>query len=305
MNKSDRSGRLLTNRGGARLEKGRRDAGAPGFRVREPSRTNQEPFPRTGLSGTLGTLTADVSQPNPVAGASHQRFTQTRWSLIAHAGDASHPDAAQALERLCRTYWPPVYGYLRRQGHAPADAQDLTQEFFGTLLRREAFSQADATRGRFRTFLLSALRHFLIDAHARSQAAKRGGGTAVVTLDTEEAERLYLETPAPDLSPELLYDRRWALSLLDAAVLRLREEHVAAGKLPFFDRLRGFLILQPEAGDYASAALDLGLKPGTVAVAVHRLRQRCRELLREELAETVADPNEAQEEFASLFGTAA
>ena len=233
---------------------------------------------------------------------SDQRFTETRWSLVLRAGQAESAEGSAALERLCRTYWPPIYGFLRRQGHRPADAQDFTQEFFAGLLRRNAFAVASEERGRFRTFLLCSLQNFLRDHWSKSAAAKRGGGTALLALDSAEAERRYLETPATELGPEQLFDRRWAMTLLETAVARLRAEHAEVGKLALYERLQPFLTAQPGAGDYDSAAAALGMKPGTVAVAVHRLRQRCRELLRDELAQTVADPADAEAEFRSLFG---
>ena len=241
------------------------------------------------------------ARPN-VGHPTDQRFTETRWSLVFRAGQSDSADGSAALEHLCRTYWPPIYGFLRRQGHGPADAQDLTQEFFAGLLRRNAFAVASEERGRFRTFLLCSLQNFLRDHWSKSAAAKRGGGAALLALDSEEAERRYLETPAKDLGPEQIFDRRWAMTLLEAAIGRLRAEHVAVGKLALYERLQQFLTAQPGTGEYESAAADLGMKPGTVAVAVHRLRQRCRELLREELAQTVANPSDAEAEFRSLFG---
>jgi RNA polymerase sigma factor (sigma-70 family) len=245
---------------------------------------------------------ADGKADGPHGGLSDQRFTQTRWSLVLSAGGPDATEADAALERLCRTYWSPIYAFLRRKGYPSAEAQDLTQEFFAALLRRNAFAVASEKRGRFRTFLLVSLQNFLRDAHDKASALKRGGGTAIVALDSEDAERIYLEAPSPELGPEELYDRRWALTLVQAGFERLREEHARAGKLGMYEQLRGFLTVQPDAGDYDSAAATLGMKPGTVAVAVHRMRQRCRELLREELSQTVASPGDVDGEFLNLFG---
>jgi RNA polymerase sigma-70 factor (ECF subfamily) len=222
--------------------------------------------------------------------------------MVRRAGGAESEESQAALGRLCGLYWPPIYGFLRRKGHSPADSQDLTQEFFAVLLRRNSIASANADRGRFRTFLLVSLQNFLRDDHDRSTAAKRGGGTAVVALDSEAAERRYLEAPSPELGPEQLFDRRWAMTLLENAVTRLTDEHTAAGKSALLSRLRPFLTAQPDAGDYEAAAADLGMKANTVAVTVRRLRQRCRELLQDELRATVDGPQEAEAEFRSLFG---
>lgn len=233
---------------------------------------------------------------------SDDRFTRTQWSLVLRAGADEGAAGQQALERLCRIYWPPIYGFLRRKSFSPADAQDLTQDFFAALLRRGSFACADAARGRFRTFLLSSLQNFLRDVHDRNTAEKRGGGTALLPLDSEEAERRYLEAPAPGLTPEQVFDRRWAATLFENSLARLAAEHAAAGKDALFAALQPFLTTQPEAGDYEAAAAQLGMKQNTIAATVRRLRLRCRELLLEELHQTVGDEKEAAEEFRCLFG---
>ena len=155
---------------------------------------------------------------------SNQQFTLTQWSLVLQAGNTESEAGRSALERLCRSYWPPIYGFLRRKGRSPEDAQDLTQEFFATLLRRGALAMAQESRGRFRTFLLSSLQNFLRDEHDKATAAKRGGGVAVVPLDSAEAERRYLEAPLGELSPEQWFDRRWAITMLQNAVHSLEAE---------------------------------------------------------------------------------
>jgi RNA polymerase sigma-70 factor (ECF subfamily) len=234
---------------------------------------------------------------------SQRQFAQTQWSLVLHAATERPDDAGtgEALERLCRIYWPPIYAFLRRAGRAPAEAEDLTQEFFASLLRRRVLAVADARRGRFRTFLLAALQNFLRDQHDRATALKRGGGGTVLALDSAEAERQYLEVPAGDVGPEACFDRRWAMQLVARSLVRLEAEHVEAGKAALFAVLQPFVLTQPTAGDYAQLAQRLGLREGTVAVTVHRLRVRCRELLRDELAETVDDPAAAEAEFRALF----
>src|SRR6266404_3200449 len=157
-------------------------------------------------------------------------FTATHWSVVLMAGQASSPQAAEALERLCRTYWYPLYAYVRRQGHAPHDAQDLTQEFFARLLARNYLATVGREKGRFRSFLLAALNHFMADERDRAKAAKRGGGKALISLDEEDAETRYQADMASPLSPDKIFEKRWATTLLEQAFTRLRDESVAGGK---------------------------------------------------------------------------
>jgi DNA-directed RNA polymerase specialized sigma24 family protein len=217
------------------------------------------------------------------------------------AGHPSSPDSTAALESLCRTYWYPVYAFVRRRGFTPHDAQDLTQEFFSRLLRRNTFADADSGKGRFRSFLLGALKHFLADEWDKARAEKRGGRCETFSLDALEPEARYALEPATDLSPEGIFDRRWAATLLEQALGRLREEFTTAGKARQFDLLKPFLPSDAGPGGYDSITVQLETSANTIAVAVHRLRQRYRELVRAEIAHTVAGPDGIEEELRGLF----
>jgi len=217
------------------------------------------------------------------------------------AGDANSPRATAALEKLCQTYWLPLYSYIRRQGYGPHDAQDLAQGFFARLLRMNSLSSVGPAKGKFRTFLLAALNHFLSDARDHARAEKRGGGKRLISLDETRAEDRYVEVPAPDLTPEKLYDRHWALTVMEQALGRLRKEYITAGNTALFERLSGFLSREAGNGEYDGAAQKLGMSPGALAVAVHRLRQRYRECVRLELAQTVTSPEDLELEMKDLF----
>lgn len=227
-------------------------------------------------------------------------FATTHWSVVLQAGENHSPQGRAALERLCRTYWLPLYAFLRRQGQSEEDAQDLTQEFFAALLARGDFQTVDARKGKFRTFLLAALTHFLANQRDRARAAKRGGGQPVLSLDTITAEQWQGLEPATTLAPDQLFDQRWAITLLGEALTRLREEMVAAGKARQFDELKSFLTQEPAAGEYAAVAERLGSNAKSLAVTVHRLRLRYRELVRAEVAKTVSSPLEIEEEIRHL-----
>jgi RNA polymerase sigma-70 factor (ECF subfamily) len=220
---------------------------------------------------------------------------------VLAAGQTATADSREALELLCRSYWYPLYAYVRRRGYPPADAQDLTQGFFCLLLEMDSLSRVQRSKGKFRSFLLASMNHFLANEWDRQQTLKRGGGLKWVSLDDETAENRYRLEPATNLTPEKIYERRWVLTLLDQALRRLREENTAAGKDLHFDSLKH--LLSDEAGDgaYAELAGQLDMTPGAVAVAVHRLRQRYRELVREEIARTVASPADLEEELNHLF----
>jgi len=232
-------------------------------------------------------------------------FTATHWSVVLTAGQSDSPQAAQALEKLCRAYWYPLYAYVRRQGHSPHDAQDLTQEFFARLLAKNYLATVGREKGKFRSFLLAALNHFMADERDRTRAAKRGGGKAVISLDEEDAETRYQADIVSQLSPDKIFEKRWATTLLEQAFSRLREESVAAGKSERFDRLKTFLEDGTGPGDYDEAGAELGMAANTVAAAVHRLRQRYRELVRAEIANTVASPDEIKEEMQNLVAALA
>jgi RNA polymerase sigma-70 factor (ECF subfamily) len=227
-------------------------------------------------------------------------FATTRWSLVLAARDRAEPGAADALASLCALYWYPLYAYVRRRGHGAEESHDLTQEFFARLLEKDFLASVDRGKGKFRAFLLASCNHFLANERDRVRAKKRGGGRPVLSLDAADAEGRYRAEPADDLTPERLFERRWALTLLQEVMGRLRDEFEAKGKGRLFERLRGFLVGEKGAG-YRRAADELGLSEGAVKVAVHRLRQRYRELLHEEIGRTVAAPEEIDEEIRALF----
>jgi len=230
-----------------------------------------------------------------------REFTATHWSVVLAAGQGDSPQAAAALEQLCRSYWYPLYAYVRRRGHGPEEAQDLTQEFFARLLERKDLAKADPARGRFRSFLLGTLNHFLHDEWRKAQAAKRGGGHPLLSLDDTEGEERYGREPASEVTPESLYERRWALTLFDRALARLREEWSAAGKGKQFEAFRQFLANEAGEGEYGATAVELEMTPQAVAVAVHRLRQRYGDLVREEIAHTVSNADELEAELRHLL----
>ncbi len=228
-------------------------------------------------------------------------FVTTHWSVVLTAGRSDTTRAHAALEKLCQVYWYPLYAYVRRRGHSPEDSQDLTQEFFARLLARNWVGSADREKGRFRTFLLTAMNHFLADEWDRLRAQKRGGGQRVLPLEVQSAEtRFQLEPPDP-LTPEIIYERRWAQTLLEIVFEQLRRAYAAEGKAALFAELKGSLVQARAAVPYTDLAARLHLSEGALRVAVYRLRQRYRELLRSEIAHTVAGPGEVEEELRYLF----
>lgn len=229
------------------------------------------------------------------------QFNTTHWSVVLLAGESEAPHADAALDKLCRTYWYPLYAYVRRGGHNQEDAQDLTQEFFARLLEKKYLKLAAQERGRFRSFLLKSLQHFLVNDWVRGHAQKRGGGRRILSLDDEAAERTYQQEPAVQLAPESLYDKRWAITLLERGMERLGENYAAAGKRALFDQLKGLLLSEASGASYRRLASQLGLSEGAVKVAVHRLRHRFREVVREEISQTVATPAEVDEELRCLM----
>jgi len=229
-------------------------------------------------------------------------FATTHWSVVLTAGHDSAPGAQEALEKLCRTYWYPLYAHVRRLGHSPEDAQDLTQAFFAKLLEKKSLRHAQKERGRFRTFLLTSLKNFVSHEWERAQTAKRGGGSTHLSWDQTSAEERYRLEPASDLTPDKVFEQRWAMTLFQEALARLREESVAAGKSDRFEQLKGFLTEEPAEGAYKAVAGRLGMSSDSVAVSVHRLRQRYGELVREAIAQTVATAAEMQEELRYLIG---
>jgi RNA polymerase sigma-70 factor (ECF subfamily) len=228
-------------------------------------------------------------------------FVTTRWSVILAAGRLENAGSRGALEKLCQTYWYPLYAYVRRHGRSPEDAQDLTQEFFARLLEGNWVERADREKGKFRSFLLTAMNHFLSGEWDKARAQKRGGGVPAVPLQLDTAETRYGLDPADRTTPEQVYERRWAVALLDEVLRRLREEYSAEGKAGLFESLNPCLIGERTAQPYAEMAVKLGVSEGTVKSAVHRMRQRYRQLLREEIAHTVAEPGEVDAEMRHLF----
>lgn len=228
-------------------------------------------------------------------------FVTTRWSVVVAAQRRDSPEAAEALEHLCRAYWYPLYAHVRSAGHSTADAEDLTQAFFARLLAKDWLAVADRERGRFRSFLLGALKHFLANEWDKGRAQKRGGHLQIVSLDAPAGEdRLQHEAVAAG-SPDREFDRRWALALLDSVLARLADEYRAAGKATQFESLKPALGGDRSDVNCAQLSQDLAMSEGAARVAVHRLRRRYRELLRDEIAQTVASEDEVEDELRQLF----
>jgi RNA polymerase sigma-70 factor (ECF subfamily) len=226
------------------------------------------------------------------------QFPTTRWTLVVAAGDPHCKEARSALVSLCEHYWYPLYAYLRRRGYPSDQAQDLTQEFFIRVLEGRYLDRADPEKGRFRSFLLTSLKFFVADEEDRHRARKRGGGM-VVAIEYASGEERYQREPAHDETPERIYERRWVLSLIDRVVEKLREEFVQHGRPDHFERLKVFLLGHSDA-PYAALAREMNTSEGALKVAIHRLRKRYRELFRQEIADTVADPAEVESELRFL-----
>jgi RNA polymerase sigma-70 factor (ECF subfamily) len=242
----------------------------------------------------------ETTHPKP---AEADRFAQTRWSMVVAAAGGDSTKARRALEHLCETYWYPLYAFVRREGHGADDAQDLTQEFFARLLEKNWLDAVDREKGKFRSFLLAAMRHFLANEWDRANRLKRGGGQAVLSLDAESAEARYALEPADRMTADRIFERRWALTLLEQVLERLRKEFIAAGRCRLFEELKA--ALTGEKIPYAEIAARLNLNEGAVRVAVHRLRLRYRDLIRAEIAETVAGEDEVDAEVQHLFAALA
>ncbi len=241
-----------------------------------------------------------TEEPNSEPQTHRGVFATTHWSVVLAAGGPDTPQSQAALEQLCRTYWYPLYAYVRRRGYSPEDAQDLTQEFFARLLAKQWVGMADPGRGRFRSFLLSALNHFLANEWNRANAAKRGGGQPHFSLDTASAEMLYAQELGRELNVQEIYERNWALRFLEQVRSRLRQEYAAEGKGDRFELWEQFLPGRESPLGYAEAAARLGVPEGTLKSDVHRLKRRYGELLREEIAHTVAAPEEIDDELRYL-----
>jgi RNA polymerase sigma-70 factor (ECF subfamily) len=238
-----------------------------------------------------------------MAKADAHRFHTTRWSLVVAAGGDRSSEAHRALATLCEIYWYPLYAYVRRQGHDADDARDLTQSFFLQLLERHDVQGLRRERGRLRSYLLGAIRHFLTNESVRGKTLKRGGGDTPLSLELDTAETRYAFEPVDLATPDRLYERRWALTVLDQVFGTLREEWKLAGRAEEFDLLKDSLVGDPPAGGYQAIADTLGSTPNAVGVAVHRLRRAFRRCLRETIADTVVSEDAVEDEIRHLFAS--
>lgn len=234
----------------------------------------------------------------PSDGVARRHFPTTRWSRVIAAGDPDAPHARESLAALCNAYWYPLYAYIRRRGHGPEQAQDLTQDFFARALERGLLAEADPSRGRFRSFLRTVCIHYLANRRDRELARKRGGGRISLPIEAVEAEGRYAKELADELTPDRIFDRSWALTLLGRVLEQLRREYEEAGKEATFEALRGGLA---DDVPYATIADRLGTTVGAARVAAHRLRRRYGDLLRREIASTLDDPAEVDDEIRELF----
>lgn len=244
-----------------------------------------------------------MSDKTPVSSAHAERgrFATTHWSVVLEAARPSSSHYRDAMSTLCGAYWYPLYAYLRRGGCSSHEAEEYTQGFFARLLEKEYLRQADPGRGRFRSFLLASLKHFVANERKREKALKRGGGRKIFALDFGDAENRYSLEPVEKMSPEKLFERSWALTVLHNATGRLQDESATAGKERVFECLKVYLTAEKGTIPYRKAAADIDMTEGAVKVAVHRLRRRYRELLRDEIGQTVATPDEIADEIRSLF----
>ena len=233
--------------------------------------------------------------------ARKQHFATTQWSIVLAAGDIDRQGSRDALAQLCETYWYPLYAYVRRRVHNVHEAQDLTQTFFSCLLEKQTIARADPSRGRFRAFLLTALKNFLTNEWDKTRAAKRGGGKAELSLDFDSGESRYQIEPSHELTPEKLYERRWVLTLLDQVLECLRIELTQAGKLQYFEQFKGALTDETTSDDYTQAAAALGITPAAAKQAAYRMRKHYRELFRAEVARTVAREEDVDQEIGRLL----
>jgi RNA polymerase sigma-70 factor (ECF subfamily) len=247
---------------------------------------------------------SEVDRAPSTTGSEDGWFKTTQWSAVLQVGAADEAQVQQALTRLCHGYWQPLYMYVRRRGHSAEDAEDLTQEFFARILEKKWIERADPNRGKFRCFLLAMMNNFLANDWRRGQAAKRGGGRAIISLD-DTAEAHYQAEAASDVTPERLYERRCALLHFERALNQLRLYYESTGKLELYASLKDFLSAEADDGDYARLAKVLGMSQAAVNTAVHRLRQRYRELVREEIARTVLSADEIDDEVRSLLAALA
>jgi len=250
---------------------------------------------------TTSQATADHSAAPSSHVAPQHAFVTTHWSVVQTAGKEDTTRARAALEKLCQTYWYPLYAYVRRRGYSPEDAKDLTQGFFLRLLEQRSLANANPNLGRFRSFLLGALNHFLITEWKKSQSQRRGGGRQILSLDWAAAERRFDLEPADHATPDKAFDKQWATALLDEVLRQLEDEYRSEQKSELFETIKQTLTGPRESQPYAPLARQLGMNEGALRVAVHRLRKRYRALLQAEVANTVTAPEDAKEEMAFLF----
>ena len=243
-----------------------------------------------------------TSESSNEPSASGDIFATTHWTVVLAAGQRHTPQSDGALEELCRTYWFPLYAYVRRRGHTKEDAEDLVQAFFARFLEKNYLAGLNAERGRFRAFLLASLKHFLINEWKKARRLKRGGGEKLLALDWETADTQFQVAATDEPSPDKAFDREWALALLAKVIERLQQECAAEGKAQLFAQLKIFLTAGKGALSHADAAKNLNLDETTVRVAVHRLRKRYRVLLRKEISQTLTDESQVEEEMRALFG---
>jgi RNA polymerase sigma-70 factor (ECF subfamily) len=236
-----------------------------------------------------------------VVGEGQAAFNTTSWSMVVLAGSGDSDAAHTALARLCRIYWYPLYAYVRRKGHGEADAQDLVQGFFAQLLERGSFARVARDRGRFRSFLLGALNYYLADQRDFARAQKRGGQCQIISIDAGTAEERYNLEPSDNRTPEQLFDRRWAMTVLETALARLKEEYTATGKDALFDQLHACLLGDKRGRSYSEAGGQLGMSESAVKMAAMRLRRRYQEILRERIQDTVCDPADVDQELRDLM----
>lgn len=230
------------------------------------------------------------------------QFSTTQWSLVLAAGADTSKESRDALAQLCERYWYPLYAYVRRQGYGCEESQDLTQSFFARLLEKNIIRSADRTRGRFRCFLLASLKNFLANEWDRSQARKRGGDVQLISLTGEDFEQRYGKEPAAhDLSPERLFDRRWAVTLLQHVLDELRQELAGQGKQQFFERVKGYLSGEDAELSYREMGAELGMNEAALKMSIHRLRRRYGELIRQHIAQTVESSDEIADELRHLL----
>ena len=228
-------------------------------------------------------------------------FATTHWSIVLQAGDEGSPRAEAALTRLCQTYWLPVYAFVRKRGHSPEQAQDLTQGFFANFLEKQHVTKANRERGKFRSFLMTSVENFLRNENDRANAQKRGGGQQLISLDEQDAEARYLCEPTTETDPAKAFEQRWAATLLETVLQRLQAEFGATGRGDLFEALQAHFWGDPDSTPYPELAERFGLTLANVKTTAHRLRQRYRDLLREEIAHTVALPSQIDDEIRHLM----